>query len=573
MITTKLPLIQHLRCLIKESVDKEFGIKLAEEDIAVNIPQRIEFGDYTTNVCFQIASRLKKSPVHIAKELSNKINDDSVYKVEPVSGYLNIHLKPGVYWKIFNKSFEKNLFEERKESILIEFGQPNTHKKPHVGHLFSYILGESLARILEFLRFRVIRANYQGDVGLNIAKALYAVIKNKKQYNKLLQAEDTPEIVVKRIEFLQNCYVQGNNYYKNDQHKKDIDKLNRQIYESDPKIQEIYQTTRKWSIDFYKMFEKILRVRFDKYYFESQTFKVGKEIVLKNLGKVFTKSQGAIVFKGEKYSLHTRVFITKQKVPTYEAKDLGLVKMKLQDFDPDYLLISTAKEQSEYFKVIIKTAEILFPKIKQRFLHIPFGMVNLTTGKISSRKGNIIGGWDIFVDVKKKILQAYDLDEETAEKLAISAIKYSFLYSEREKDLQFDPEKSIAKEGSSGPYLLYSLARAKSILKKSPEKIYMDEKNFSQHIVKLDLEEKFFARRLFYFKEAVIKSALDFSPHHLTGYLFTLSQDFNTLYQKYPVLAEPDKIKRSLRLYLTYVYEKTLETGLKLLGIPSVEKL
>ncbi len=573
MIDTKLTLTQNLKSLIKRSVNKEFGIQLAEEDITLTIPQRIEFGDYTTNVCFQIASRVKKSPIQIAKALSERIKGDLVEDIRPVSGYLNIYLKPSIYWRIFDQLFKKNLFEKKKESILIEFGQPNTHKKPHVGHLFSYILGESLARILEFLRFRVIRANYQGDVGLNIAKALYAAIKNKKEYQRLAQADDTPETIVERIEFLQQCYVQGNSYYEDLQHKKNIDKLNRQIYESDPEIQDIYQTTRKWSLDFYQMFEKILRVRFDKYYFESQTFKVGKEIVLNNLGKIFTKSQGAIVFKGEKYSLHTRVFITKQGVPTYEAKDLGLVKMKLQDFDPDYLLISTAKEQSEYFKVIIKAAELLFPKIKKRFFHIPFGMVNLTTGKISSRKGNIIGGWEVFVDVKNKILQAYDLDEDTAEKLAISAIKYSFLSSEREKDLQFDPEKSIAKEGSSGPYLLYSLVRAKSILRKSGEKISLDQKDFSQNLDKLDQQERFFVRRLFYFKEALIKSAIDFSPHHLTGYLFALSQDFNTLYQKYPVLVEPDKIKRALRLYLTSVYRKTLETGLELLGIPSVERL
>jgi arginyl-tRNA synthetase len=245
-------------------------------------PVNFSFGDYSTSIALKLAKTLKKNPIMVAEEIKKNLpENDLVEKIEVLKpGFLNFWLSKN---KLVNEldqillqqdSYGKNPGPGKE--ILLEFGQPNTHKIPHIGHLFSFIFGESLARILEFNANAISRLNYQGDVGPHVAKCLYQVINNKEktQHIRNLNLEE-------KVKYLQLCYQEGSTLYENEDKKKEIDDLNKKIYNKDPEITALWQETRQWSIDYYKEFETKLGIEYDKYYYESETSQEGKEIVKK----------------------------------------------------------------------------------------------------------------------------------------------------------------------------------------------------------------------------------------------------------------------------------------------------
>jgi len=276
-----------------------------------------------------------------------------------------------------------------------------------------------------------------------------------------------------------------------------------------------------------------------------------------------------VIFNGKKYGLHTRVFINQYGNPTYEAKDIGLLSQKIKDFNFDLSLVATANEQNEYWKVIIKVSELLYPKLTCKLKHIGFGMVNLSTGKMSSRTGHIVDPFTLLEVIKNSILNSFDIkNNQLAEKIALAAIKYSLLNSDYRKDIVFDLSKSIAKEGSSGPYLLYTYVRCQSVLGKA--KFSSNPLNFSMN--RFTEEEINLLRSLFRFPEIVSEAAKNFSPHLITNYLFDLAQKYNLFYQKHRILEAEEDIK-NFRLLLTQATGQVIKNGLFLLGIETVEKM
>lgn len=559
---------------LNQTIITLYKLKDIQDKIRITLPKDINFADYTSNIAFIIAKDLKTNPKTLAENLAKNFKSQIITKTEAVNGYLNFWLNHNTYLKTLKLGIKNKLFRQQNKTVVCEFGQPNTHKAVHIGHLYSYIFGSALSNLIEVCGIKVKRVNYQGDIGPHIAKCLYGVINNIKEYNRLLKQPKTEKVITERGLFLQNCYSNANKLYEeNPNIRNEINELNKKIYDNYNEIKAIYETTRNWSLEYINILEKKLNINFDKYYFESQTHAKGKEIVKKNITTIFEEDAGAVIFKGEKYGLHTRVFINRYGLPTYEAKDLGLIYMKVKDFNPDLIIITTAKEQTEYFKVVFKTAELIFPKLKNKLVHIGFGMVNLKTGKMSSRLNNIISAFDVINETEKIIKQKYDTENRTTKILANSAIKFSFLNSESEKDVFFDLEKSISKEGKSGPYLLYSLVRAKSILKKAN---IIDSKiidNLDNNYNKLTNEEKLFIRKLFLYFE-VLKNAFEsYSVHQLTQYLFETAQQFNQNYQKISVINTNDLEQKKARLGLTLIYKNILESGLNILGIETVEKL
>ncbi len=548
---------EKLLIILKRSLEKS-GIK--EVDLVLDHPGSLDHGDYSTNIALKLAKKSGKNPKELAEEIASNIDRGEVLdKIEVVNGFINFFLAKNVLFEELNKVLkDKQKYGKKtvkKFTILLEFGQPNTHKTPHVGHLFSYIYGESLARVLENEGNKIIRANYQGDIGPHVAKCIYIAQK------KLDQVRD--KSLKEKVDFLQKCYVEGSELYEKDERaKKEIDRLNGKIYTRDPDVAELWKETRGWSLEFYKQFEQELGINYDKYYFESETADPGKEIVLKNVGKVFVKSEGAIIFRGDKYGLHTRVFVNKLGNPTYEAKDIGLIAMKVKDLVFDLSLVTTANEQSEYWKVIIAASEAVFPRLEGKLKHLGFGMINLATGKMSSRKGMIIDAFALSEEVKNQIKKEYDADEDVADKIAQAAVKYSFLKSDVFKNITFDLNTSISREGDSGPYLLYSYVRTLGLLKGA---------SFSNlKTAGLNREEEVLLRTLYLYPEVIEKVAKIYSPHLLVGYLFDLAQKFNYFYQKHPILKSENK---NLRLALSAAVGQIIRNGLLLLGIEVVDKM
>ena len=382
---------QKIKNLIKEAL-KNLNIEVS--DIVLEHPEDLSNGDYSTNVAMMCAKKLKTNPKELAEKIKNEFEKNLPAKIDKItvagSGFINFYLSRNFFAEsieeILNQADNvgKNNFLEKKK-IMVEYTAPNPFKPFHIGHLMTNAIGESIARILKHSGADIVRANYQGDIGLHVAKAIYGLLNNVE----LQDQSGTHNIQATNIG---KAYALGSEAYeKNEQVKKEIEEINQKIYaRDDDKINEIY----KWGFDAtMKAFEdlyKILGTKFDYYFLESAMADIGREIVSENIGKVFEESNGAIVFKAEKYNpkLHTRVFITSKNLPTYETKELGLTSEKFKT-EPkmDLCIVVTANEQAEYMKVVAKAISLIHPGYENKMIHITHGMMRFASGKMGSRKG------------------------------------------------------------------------------------------------------------------------------------------------------------------------------------------
>jgi len=552
---------------------KKINILVDEKLIDLQPPNLLLFGDYSTSIALKLAKNLKENPIKIGEKIINNLEKDEMFKkvdlIKP--GFINFWLSRNVLflnlYQLSKNNFTFPFFHFGKnKKILIEYAQPNTHKLFHIGHLRNITLGEALANIFEILNNKVIRANYQGDVGLHIAKCLWKIQNSKIKIQNLKTIEE-------KIEFIGKMYSEGTKAYdKDEKSKKEIIEINKQIYNQDKKILSLWQITRKWSLDYFKKIYKRLNTKFDRLFFESETSQQGLKICQYALKKgILEKSQGAVVFNAKKYGLNTRVFINSLGYPTYEGKELALAEKEFNEFgEIDKAIHLTTPEQKSFFKVTFKVEELLNPKkFKNKQQHLPYEWVKLKNGKMSSREGNIIETNWLIDEVKNKILNDFKINEKTAEKITIASLKYSFLKISPENPIFFDIKESISLKGNSAPYILYTYIRAKSVLKK--------EKNFKKqklsYSLNLNDEENTILRFLFLFPEAILNSALYFSPHFLCQYLYELSQKFNLFYERYPIIKEKNKSLKTFRLLLTQATANIIKKGFFVLGIKTVEKM
>lgn len=563
----------NIKNYIKNQLKELTANKIDSQEIEITPTSNQNFGDYTTNIAFKLAKKLRKTPKQIADQLITQLPQKHFKKIENVNGFINFWLdEETIYQKILslkNNHFQPDTFAYGPfKKIVIEYAQPNTHKLFHIGHLRNITLGESLARIFEFLGNKVYRTNYQGDVGLHIAKAIYAILLNKKEYEKIKKTDNLDE----KIAFIGKMYTLGNQHYeKNPSAKEKITKINQMIYEKNPQIYPLWQETRQWSLDYFDLIYKKLDTRFDKLYFESQTFQEAKKYIDEGIKKNFlVKSQGAIVFPGEKFGLDTRVFFTSLGYPTYEGKELPLAYWEFTDFGKiDKCIHLTTPEQKSFFAVTFKVEELLFPETIGKQYHLAYEWVNLKTGKMSSREGNIIEANWLINQIKNKLLKKYKISETNALLLSIASIKYSFLKNSPLTKINFDIDESINLHGNSASYLMYTFVRGQSIIKKVNKiKTKITNINFEQ----LSLEEKNLARFLFFFEDIVNQAASSLSTQFLTNYLYQLGQKFNLFYEKYPVLKADENLK-NFRLTLTLATANILKKGLELLGIKTIDKM
>ena len=578
-----------IKNLIKDAL-KNLNIEIKEIDL--EHPADLKMGDYSTNVAMAIARNIKNNPKELAQKIVKEILrlnlDKNIEKVEVAgAGFINFYLSrkffAGSIEEILNKGYDvgKNNFLADKK-IMIEYTDPNPFKPFHIGHLMTNAIGESVARILEHSGAGVSRANYQGDVGLHVAKAIYGLLDNDKLQSKTgsinLQASN-----------IGCAYVFGAEVYENDpKAKEEINKINKKLYnKTDKKINGIYDWGFKVTMKAFENLYKILGTKFDFYFLESQMASIGERIVKDNLDKVidspqskmiFEKSDNAIVFRAEKYDpkLHTRVFITSEGLPTYETKELGLTEEKFKT-DPDINLsiVVTANEQMDYMRVVEKAISLIdsphYKNVKMK--HITHGMMRFASGKMGSRKGNVVTGESLLNDVRDAILEKMtDREFENVERekiasdVSVSAIKYSILKQSIGGDIIYDSESSISFEGDSGPYLQYSYARANSVLEKAKiENILPDPHAFSSEIFEVE-------KLLYKFPEVVLRSAKEYEPHYIANYLIEIARAFNNFYGNTIIVNKEDKTS-AYKVALTYAFTFVMKTGLHLLGIVAPEKM
>jgi arginyl-tRNA synthetase len=365
-------------------------------------------------------------------------------------------------------------------------------------------------------------------------------------------------------------------YEEDEEAKKAILAYNEKVYERDPSIQEVYETTRQWSLEYFDTIYKKLGSRYDHMYFESETFERGVEIVMAFLKKgVFKKSEGAIIFEGSKYGLHDRVFINSKGYPTYEAKELALAEMRYDEYHPERIVHVVGKEQADYFNVVFKAMEFVIPESKGKGYHLVGGYLQLKgQKKMSSRKGNVIAGDELLSLVEERvrgIMDAADIadKDEVVRRVTGAALKYAMLKSDVSKDVAFDMDTSVSMSGDSGPYLLYIVARIKSILKKVKSKKQKVKKNIPD---RLEQEEKQLILALAAFPEKTHTAMELYDPSIIAKYIFDLAQLFNRFYEKHSVIKAKGDV-RAFRIELIQSVAAVMERGLDLLGIEIVEEM
>ncbi|HSX06206.1 MAG TPA: arginine--tRNA ligase [Candidatus Saccharimonadia bacterium] len=528
-----------------------------------------QFGDYATNVALQLGKQLNKNPREIADAIAKELTGLSLLEKSEVAGpgFINLTLSDHALAGTVQVETDIATGEYADQSVVLEYSDPNPFKVLHAGHLYQTIFGEAVANLLVRAGAVVHRVNFGGDVGLHVGKTMWAIVQD-------LGGESPEKLATmpkaERSEWMAKCYVKGTNAYEEDDaSKQQIIDLNKRIYqivsdgEHDSPLAQIYWTCRQWSYDYFDEFYASVGTHFERYYPESETAPLGIEAVKEQLQKgVYQESDGAVVFKGEPYGLHTRVFINSHGLPTYEAKDVGLTLAKWRDYHFDRTIIITGNDIIEYMKVVLKSIEQFEPELVARTTHVTHGQVKLRGGvKMSSRKGNFLRA----VDVLDMVAEASQ--ETTGERnndVVLGAIKYAFLKQRIGPDIIFDPKESVAIEGNSGPYLQYAHARARSILAKAVEHKKTAE------LADLTADERSLLRKITEYSEVVQKATADLMPHHICTYLYELAQKFNQFYEHNRVIGDD---RETERLRLVDLYASTLKSGLVLLGIAAPERL
>ncbi|MDB5204819.1 MAG: hypothetical protein JWP09_847 [Candidatus Taylorbacteria bacterium] len=559
---------------IKDLV-KKAGSNLSLDLAVVNLehPDDIQNGDYSTNVALAYAKALGKPPREIAEQIKNEIVKslpNEISKVEVAgAGFINFYLSREFFAEsvgeiIKDEDFGKGKILEGK-TALFEYTDPNPFKAFHIGHLMANAVGETLSRIAGNQGATVKRICYQGDIGLHVAKTVWAMQKMKDDMPK-----DTDSFEEK-IKFMGDAYVLGTNTYDEDEvAQADIKVINKKLFEkSDAELQELYDKGREWSLLYFDLIYKKLGTKFDDFIFESEVADLGKRTVEQNIPNVFTESEGAVIFKGEDHGLHTRVFLNSQRLPTYEAKELGNAMEKARRHKFDISIITSASEISDYFKVLKCVMGLIDPENSAKTHFVGHGMLRFADGKMSSRKGNIITGESLIDDIKEvamtKIEKETDDKDKISEAVAIAAIKYSILRQSPGKDIIFDREKALSFEGDSGPYLQYSFVRTQSLLEKANKaNLEAGIKNVSEDLFNI---EKF----LYRFPEITTRAWEEKAPQLIVEYLTQLAGSFNNFYAQGLIIS--DASDAPYKVAITKAFNIVMKRGLELLGIPVLNRM
>lgn len=559
---------------------------MTDEDIqkikfTVDINKDIDRGDLYTNFALVASKTFNQNPIVIAINLAEYLHqqlDKNIFKkVEAADSYVNFYLVDD-----FQTSIGKiNHPEFTGKKIAYEYTDPNPMKEFHIGHLMSNTIGEAVSRLGEIAGAEIKRYSYQGDTGRHLAITMWGL-----RYMKNPWPDAEGMTITDKVKFLGQAYVIGNIKLAEAKEKgeeeysrvmTEIEIMNQKIYDrSDEDVNTLYDQGKEWSLQKFEQLYEVLGTKFDHYFFESQTAPIGLKIVTDNLNatsSIFTKGENdAIIFVGEAYGLHTRVFINAKGIPTYETKEMGLAQMKYDLWNFDRSIVLTANEQNEVFKVTNKTITLLMPEIGSKMEHLGHGMMSFVGVKMSSRTGKILAGDELLEDMMASSYEKMaerDMTEEekqdVSKDIAVAAIKFSILKQNFRKNIIFDKEKALSLEGDSGPYIQYAIVRINSIEKKT--------EGLSVSVVKNEMspEAENLRRTLWRFNHMCYKAIDEFAPQYIAQYLIDLASRFNTFYNKNKII-EDEKVSKEL-LDLCVKTRDILTQGLTTLGIRVVSKM
>lgn len=505
---------------------------------------------------------------------------EGIARIEAVRGYINLYFNTNEFSQrvidtVIEQGKDYGRGASKNQKYMIEFSQPNTHKAMHVGHLRSMMLGDALAHILEFAGYEVIRSNYLGDYGRNVIKWIW-------NYLKFHEGEEPPKKDVTR--WMGDLYTESNKNLEEDPDgEKEIIEMFSKWEARDPEIYGLWEQTRKWSLDGFNEIYDLMDIHFDHLYFESEMEATAKEMVESLIEKniaIDERNEGGTVavkldelLKLEKDTYHVLVLMRSDGTALYGAWDLALAKKKFEDFNLDKSIYIVDVRQSLHFKQVFKTLEVSGWDKTDKVFHLPYEIVNLPGNiTVSSREGTMVLLEDLIREANQRALDetlAHNpgLDEEvradTAQKIALGAIKYPLLARDNTKIATFDWELALDFNGHAAPYIQYAYVRANSLLKKTenefPTSVLPNYEMGEKEIKLIEIISQF--------PSTVQKAAEEYRTLQITNISFELAKSFNEFYNTCQVLkAEPEI--RDVRLRLVAAAKETIANSLKILGIP-----
>ncbi len=556
--------------IIAQKIAKEVELDAKEIEGFIEVPPNEEMGDYAFP-CFKLAKVLKKAPPAIATELKEKITtDENIEKIEIVGGYLNFYINK----KVLTKTVLEELDKKQEnfgtynsgdgKTVLVEFSSPNIAKPFHIGHLRTTIIGNSLYKIYKFMGYNSISINHLGDYGTQFGK----LIEGYKRWGSEYNIDENP------IEELMKIYIRINDLCKEDESVLDACRENfRLLEEGDPYCKNLWEKFRDVSLQEFNRIYDLLGVKFDSIKGEASYANSWGEVVdiLEKAGKL-TESEGAKIVDLEEQGKGV-CMITKSNGSTiYATRDLAAIRYRAKTYDFDKCLYVVAYEQALHFRQIFEVAKYLdIPEKCQKGLeHVQYGMVRLSTGKMSTREGNVVKVEDLLnesIDRVKKVIEEKNADmenkEEEAKKIGIGAVIFNNLCTTIIKDQVFDWDTVLNFNGETGPYIQYIYVRTKSVLEKAGYIPNIDEINVN---VLQDKQSLNVIKILYKFGEILEAVVQKNEPSILARYLIDLAGSYSNFYNENKIIDE-DKNVQNARVYLSKSVGTVLKTGASLLGI------
>lgn len=579
------------------NIDAEKGL------IQLQITRKDFKGDITL-VVFPFLKYSKKSPENTAFEIGTYIRE-KVKEVESfnvVKGFLNIEFENDFWIKELENAWQNAHFgisdaKKNTELVMVEYSSPNTNKPLHLGHIRNNLLGFSISEILKANGYQVVKTNIVNDRGIHICKSMLAWLKWGKG--------QTPENTGKKGDHLVGeLYVEFDRHYKQEiaglvekgLSQKEAEEQAPSILEArellrkwesgDSEVVELWKTMNGWVYDGFDITYKRLGVDFDKIYYESDTYLVGKEEVLRGLqeGIFYEKDDGSVWADLTSEGLDHKLLLRSDGTSVYMTQDIGTAKMRFHDYSINKMIYVVGNEQNYHFQVLAALLDKLGYKWGKGLYHFSYGMVELPSGKMKSREGTVVDADDLIEgmvkvarDMAKELGKLDSLTDDEAEKIyeiiALGALKYFILKVDPKKNMLFNPEDSIDFNGNTGPFIQYTHARIQSVLRKSAEKKLAVKNKLTYYPEKISFKEKELIKRIVQFPEVVKEAGSNYSPAFIANYCYDLAKEFNQFYHDHPIIGENNKSVRELRLLLSAVVGKVIKNGMRLLGIEVPDRM
>ena len=598
-----MTLSETLQGAVIESLSLLYNQTFRSKDFQVS-QTKPEFEGDNTVVLFSLVKILKKSPEVLGNELGEQIikNYSSIfYKYNIIKGFLNITVTDQYFLDLLQKNYDDKSFGKKEvngKKIMVEYSSPNTNKPLHLGHLRNNFIGWSIAEILKANGYDVIKSCIVNDRGIHICKSMLAW--------KLFANGATPESThTKGDHFVGDYYVKFNDEYKRQvaeltasgrskeeaEKEAPIMKATQQMLldweNNDPEIRSLWKRMNTWVYEGFDITYRRIGSDFDKMYYESETYLLGKDFVQEGLqsGVLFKKEDGSIWIDLTDEGLDEKLLLRADGTSVYITQDLGLAKQKYEEYKPDKSIYVIGDEQNYHMKVLKLICKKLGMPFADEIYHLSYGMVELPSGKMKSREGTVVDADDLIDEMittaknhTEELGKVKDFNEEELnalyEILGIGAMKFYLLRVDPKKRMIFNPEESIDFHGFTGPFVQYTFARIQSILRKIGETVtgYQLPVTGNRQPATLPLEKQLLII-LEQFPTAIEQAAEELNCSVIANYVFNLAKTFNSFYTEHSIVNAENEEKKNLRLYIAGMTSNVLESGMQLLGIKMPQKM